>query len=316
MDKIKIGGVIAIIAVLMLVVSLGMPWYTITHEYEEGESTNQRMSLDLLPRYSHSEEDTPIENQTTTFSITSWIATVGTGASVLSLLFIGIAIGSDSKKHAKIGTVLLVIGLIFAIIAPIYLMISYPNAVLGDEYDGDEEQIPEERDDTRAESFFGSDSYEDWRGEIDESWGGGIGWFMSLIGGILLVLSLILVALAGKSTPQQGPVRGAGMTQPRQNQGWSQQQQGPREQYPQEEEWTQEPQQQRMQEEQPKQQGWAQQSQQQQVQQQPSQQPRQQQTQPGTQQTQQSNTCPDCGQPIRYIEEYNSWYCDSCQEYK
>ncbi len=29
-----------------------------------------------------------------------------------------------------------------------------------------------------------------------------------------------------------------------------------------------------------------------------------------------SNTCPDCGCRMRYIEEYERWYCDSCQEYK
>ncbi len=26
--------------------------------------------------------------------------------------------------------------------------------------------------------------------------------------------------------------------------------------------------------------------------------------------------CPDCGQRIRFIDEYDSWYCDTCQEYK
>ena len=29
-----------------------------------------------------------------------------------------------------------------------------------------------------------------------------------------------------------------------------------------------------------------------------------------------SKTCPTCGSPLRYIEQYNQWYCDSCQEYK
>ncbi len=49
----------------------------------------------------------------------------------------------------------------------------------------------------------------------------------------------------------------------------------------------------------------------------PQQQQPQQQPQPGQpQRTQQSNLCPDCGQPIRYVEEYDSWYCDRCQDYK
>ncbi|MFP4001345.1 MAG: hypothetical protein ACLFSM_08335 [Thermoplasmata archaeon] len=41
-----------------------------------------------------------------------------------------------------------------------------------------------------------------------------------------------------------------------------------------------------------------------------------QQTQQEPRQELQQNLCPDCGQPIRYIEEYDSWYCDSCKEYK
>ncbi len=31
---------------------------------------------------------------------------------------------------------------------------------------------------------------------------------------------------------------------------------------------------------------------------------------------QQANICPDCGWPIRFVEEYDSWFCDDCQEYK
>jgi len=28
------------------------------------------------------------------------------------------------------------------------------------------------------------------------------------------------------------------------------------------------------------------------------------------------NLCPDCGGKLRYINEYDRWYCDRCQEYK
>ncbi|GEM_PF-1188486 len=30
----------------------------------------------------------------------------------------------------------------------------------------------------------------------------------------------------------------------------------------------------------------------------------------------QADLCPDCGQPIRFVEEHYCWYCDGCQEYK
>ncbi|MEF8874715.1 MAG: hypothetical protein V5A88_08635, partial [Candidatus Thermoplasmatota archaeon] len=174
MDKMKIGGIIAIIAVMILVISLAMPWWSMTQEDGDGGTSTERVSLDILPMYSHSEEDTHMENQTTSLSITSSLATVGAGASVISLFFIGMAISSDKEKYTKIGSVLLVIGLIFAIVAPIFMMISFPNAVLDDRYNGDKDNIPENRDDTPAESFFGSDTQETFGGEeVKANWGGG-----------------------------------------------------------------------------------------------------------------------------------------------
>jgi len=37
---------------------------------------------------------------------------------------------------------------------------------------------------------------------------------------------------------------------------------------------------------------------------------------PPAQETSEQSLCPHCGNRMRYIEEYESWYCDSCQEYK
>jgi len=302
MDKIKIGAIVVAIAVLMLLTSMMMPWWTLSEESED-ESATQRHGLQILSPFSHSDRDI-MENQTTTNRITSVMATVGTGASVLSLLFIGMAVGSDSKKHAKIGSVLLVIGLIFAIVAPLYFMISWPDAILGDGYEGDEDNIPEGRDDTPAESFFGSDDTESgeliFREEVEASWGGGIGWFMSLIGGILLLISLILVGKGGKSTPERRTVR----------------EEQPMQREPQQQQWGQEPGQQSPQQRQEEEPDWGYESQQIEGKPKPQQEQGFAQQSAQQQQPQQSNTCPDCGQPIRYIEEYDSWYCDDCQEYK
>jgi len=136
--------------------------------------------------------------------------------------------------------------------------------------------------------------------------------------GIILAILGAIIALIGVTKESPSYVESA-RGKPTTPGGAGFQEQRPRQQ------WQQTPQQPQDEEPTPQQeQGFAQQpTQQQQVQQEPhqqkpQQQPRQQaQQQPAQQQQpQQSNTCPDCGQPIRYIEEYDSWYCDDCQEYK
>lgn len=302
MDKTKIGAIVVAIAVMMLLTSLVMPWWTYSEESEDEDAT-QRQNLEILRPLSHPHREF-MENQTTTNSITSVMATVGTGASVLSLLFIGMAVGSDSKKHAKIGSVLLVIGLIFAIVAPLFFMISWPDAILGDVYDGDEDNIPEDRDDTPAESFFGSDDAESgeliFREEVEASWRGGIGWFMSLISGVLLIIALAFVVLGSKSPVKQEPVRGQRPGQQTYRQGTTTRREEGSAQKSQDQ--TEE---QRTYEKSSNQAGAAGVSQQQRGQ-----------TKEETQPQQESHPCPDCGQPIRYIQEYDRWYCDTCQEYK
>jgi len=42
----------------------------------------------------------------------------------------------------------------------------------------------------------------------------------------------------------------------------------------------------------------------------------QQQRQPPPPSNQTVKNCQDCGGQMRYIEEYNRWYCDGCEEYK
>lgn len=123
-------------------------------------------------------------------TVTSGIATLGTGLSTLSLLFIGMAIYSDDSNHRKIAAALVTLGLVMMIVAPLFFMYSQPKAILNDLYDGDADNLPEDYD-SQAESFFGSHSNE----QKEKSWGGGIGWFLSFAGAFLLLASLILMML-------------------------------------------------------------------------------------------------------------------------
>lgn len=189
----RAGVVFAAIAVMLLIFSLSLPWWT-THSEEpkyEGEGIREystRMPPFLLNPSQSSEYD--VDNTTTTIRTTSWISTTGMIASTLSLLFLGMTISADDKRYKNIGSLLLLVGIIFALLAPIFLMGFYPGAVKNDRY-GEDGELPDH--DSPAKSFFGSYT----EGETEQSWGGGTGWFFSIAGAVLLIVSLVLVMVAG-----------------------------------------------------------------------------------------------------------------------
>lgn len=336
MKKIKIAAFIAAIAVMVLVVSLGMPWYTISVDSEERADQAQRTPLSLRPISENGLDLLFLENQTSTTTITSSLGIIGTGSSVLSLVFIGMAVNSDGDDNkGKIGAALLVVGFILMIVAPLFMMISYPDAYLDDVYDGDTDNLPEDQD-TPADSFFGS---EEENGD-EMSWGPGMGWYLSFVGSILLLISLILVALGLKG--DESRVRAPSAQQPGSRESFQEYEgrpprktEGPpsgTESSPQpdtrpQQSGYQEETQSRSQQSRPDQQEQKQSSQRTETSRQgqgvyqdqsskTSQQVSQQTQQQAPQQTQQKNQCPDCGSPTRYINEYDRWYCDNCQEYK
>lgn len=257
-----IGAVLAIIAVILLALTFVMPWYNVS---AEAESDGERMSMDMdiyfndirtttringeteTEREDFPEEEDEITKVFHTTRIFVIIAIIG-----MALGFVGALLVSMDKLSHKIGAILVLIGFIFAIIAPVYMMVQLPNAFAeegGEEYMG--------------ESFFGSDSEERGETTMDISWGGTFSWFMSLIAGVLGVIALIMVLKTKSGAEPTGQAY------------YHQQQQGQTVQTKEEQWGTQEPQPQ-----------------------------------------QQTNTCPGCGQPTRYIQEYNRRYCDSCRQYK
>ncbi len=299
--KAMIGAVLAIVALILLSLTFVTPWYGVTLEVETEEGTGT-MDTDFYfdemevttdapgedeetdtEEYEEDEEPTSVFHNTRIFVIVAIIGTI--------LGMIGAVVVAMNKLSPKIGALLVLVGFIFAIIAPVYLMVELPDAI-------EEEGAPV---DGMEESFFGSEETEFG----DYSWGGTTAWFLAIVAAVLNILALGMV-ITTKSGPERMTTQRYQQQEPQQQYVRQQEPQEAEQQYPQDEEWGQE---------QPQQQeGWEQQPQQQ-TQQQPQAQ-QQQQPSPPPQQPQQSNTCPDCGQPIRYIEEYDSWYCDNCQEYK
>jgi len=209
--KTKIGLGLTIIAVFLLIISFSMPWYTHktdNFQKHEGDILQKNEEINRVfinqGRQSSNYDNVEPSNSTTTVDNTVLMSRIGLMSAIFSVFFVGIAAYSDENKFSKLGAVLIVVGIIFSIIAPLYLMTSLPDALKKDRYSEDED-VPDH--DLPAKSFFGSyenttEEYDGYYGtiekHIDEEWGGGFGWYLSIISGVLLAVALILVILGGK----------------------------------------------------------------------------------------------------------------------
>ena len=200
--KAMIGAVMAIIAVILIGISLVMPWYVVSAKTEGmGQSAESNMDFYLdhagmknpltgeYETHSYSEDNTT-SNVKNTFQTTQMLDIVGL---VLVLVgFIGALMLAMGKMKKNIAIILVLLGFIFALIAPMYLMTSLPPAIKADSGG----YAPK-----MGDSFFGSESENLGGVSMTISWGGGMGWFMALIAAVLMILALIFVFLSKPEEP-------------------------------------------------------------------------------------------------------------------
>ncbi len=186
-----IGGILAVIALILLVVAMfAMPWYNISGETNDGDQYDEDYYLDKVELKGPDDSDsTDYDDETvdkdnkivSAFELTEIFGYIGLVGTILGIIG-AFTVGFDILPK-KIGAFLVIIGLVIAVIAPVYLMISLPGAF--DEEGGylvSEDKGP-------SKSFFGSKSTD----TMDYSWGGGLGWYMSIGSVIALLISVIFI---------------------------------------------------------------------------------------------------------------------------
>ncbi len=205
--KAMIGAVMAIIAVILIGISLIMPWYGINAKTEAmGQSAEVNMDFYLdhagmknpltgeYETHSYSEGNTT-SNMKNVFQTTQMLDIVGL---VLVLVgFIGAIMLAMGKMKKNIAVILVLLGFIFALIAPMYLMTALPPA-MKDDMGGSTSTMFSSK---IGDSFFGSDSHSISGASMTVSWGGSTGWFMALIAAVLMILALIFVFLSKPEEP-------------------------------------------------------------------------------------------------------------------
>ncbi len=217
-SKAVLGGILAVIALVVLVISLfSLPWYNLSsettgssytsYEYQSDQNyyldhvkirstTSGRVDTENI---NYEDEAVPEDNAVvTTFQNTRLIGIVGIIANLLAV--IGAFAVAAGRLSGKIGAIFIVIAIIVVIIAPIYLMIQLPTA-FRDEYDDNYPTVYE----GPHQSFFGSKNENDYR----YSWGGSSGWFLSVVSAVILVAASVLVSKTSSRSPQHDRVNNA-----------------------------------------------------------------------------------------------------------
>jgi hypothetical protein len=183
-------------ALVLLGVSLMVPWYSVTvdwvngnsvHEYTLQEYRHDGMDSDETISYSDDEFDDPnvaqVYNNTLYLTITAFILTI------ILMIFI-LLIGLKKTGMVKLGVILGILAFIFSLAAPIYLMGALP-AAYTEEYKESEATVnPKTK---QMDSFFGEENINVAGTDYDRVWGGATGWYLAIVAFVFTLLASIIL---------------------------------------------------------------------------------------------------------------------------
>jgi hypothetical protein len=200
--KALVGMVLVLVALVLMGISLAMPWYKWEMKMSSGgesETSGNYFYLDhletdfagLTNEVSYDEEGMENSSFVDTFETTQTMVYVGVVGCIIGM--VGATLVMVQKMNRSIGAILVLIAVVLTILAPFYLMVSLPGSFKEDfgSY------LPNEKIGT---DFSGSEKNEtDLLGVTftqELSWGGDTGWFLPIIAMALCVLAMILVSVS------------------------------------------------------------------------------------------------------------------------
>ncbi|MEF8873776.1 MAG: hypothetical protein V5A88_03785 [Candidatus Thermoplasmatota archaeon] len=201
--KIKaiIGAGLAVAAIVVLVFTFSTPWFNFSAEgtSENGTSVDTEMDFYLnevevtqngeTNTYDYEEEG--LNEVGSTFRITELFIMIAVGGSVLGA--IGAVLAGIGILDPKIGAGLVIIGIVFSLLAPLYLWLDLPGSF-------DEDMEWDKIGPHQGPLYFiGGGSV----GDEYRTWGPSIGWFLALVAGILNIISFRLTNAARYSSSSQ-----------------------------------------------------------------------------------------------------------------
>ncbi len=214
MNKSLVAMVCGIIAIVLIGIAMVMPWYHGQSEIEsEDYSSKSSADAKLYEVTNKWEDNDESEEETTAYSDSDYkdahpntvnlfnmimiIAIIGLVLAVLFVIFVVVA--GKGKISTKIGGIFGILAFVFLLLAPLLLMAMFPNAMEEDAKEDieDWEDPFEDKDASPFKDFFGSIDEDDTK----MSWGGSIGWFLSLIAAIFALIGAIIAFTYKKPAP-------------------------------------------------------------------------------------------------------------------
>ncbi|MEE9151036.1 MAG: hypothetical protein V3U20_04285 [Thermoplasmata archaeon] len=211
--KALVGTILSLIALIMIGLSLMMPWFAVEYttsafdqsftfksEYYFDHATVSRSGTSEEFEIKYDDENVTASKPIETIKTLQIIVYLGIIGCILGM--IGAALVASEKMSAKVGAVLVLLAVILSLLAPFYIMFALP-AAIKDEANEDNTYLDSEKIGT---DFFGSakvESNSDPNMTQEITWGGGLGWFFAIIAMVMCVIALPLVA---KSKPAPEPI--------------------------------------------------------------------------------------------------------------
>ncbi len=200
MDRKALFGLILVVSsLLMMSISITLPWYQVTMETgnevthvdayfdytettvdQDGEETTETEYYDDLPAVKK-----VMDNTYGVFCIALFVLVIGMVSVVLYML---------EKISKNAAGLLLVLGTLFLLLVPLYLMFALPPAV------GEDLNVEGGPNEEMGEKFFGSNDH-----TYTTTWGAGSGWFLTLLAAGVTGVSAVLL-LSSKPRLREAPI--------------------------------------------------------------------------------------------------------------
>jgi hypothetical protein len=202
--------VFAVLALIMMGVSLLLPWYSYSAELSSGEQSEDMYwgyslngilfsssETDGIEAYSWDDEGLELLGLDATINLYKTAQMLTTVALIFCILFLIIAAFGLKGKGKKLIILCGLLAFIICITVPIYFMLQHPGALQADS--------ETESDRGPQASFFGGSETEALGIKIVERWGPGMGWYMAIFGFMFALCGFITAFKLPKAKPAAEP---------------------------------------------------------------------------------------------------------------